>query len=483
MFHRNDAVKLQELLNTGLQFGTGRLRLSDEARLSPAAKRVLKLFDSNHGEGLLSEYAALSKTLADGGATLISNHAVPAGFQRTVIREALSDLKILDLVNVLVDPTTQVSVQIPYEVRKTGTVANDGIVYESAGIPRAAVELKSDTAFLQAGKLSFVISNEMTFFSANSPADWDGVSRNIESNARVMRALLARRIANELQRSADAYGAVENVTDDVTARLNGSHSLLKTAYFPIVRPKQVKTLHGLDVGGPEHPISLVIDGTTIAAFDGTGSQTAGVYWKVENFNLGYVRVVDQAGAAVTPTAATAASLTYSAAGNVAKFDLKLPSGYSLEDHLDGLLRLIGSTKATMAARRAVVPDFLLMSPVLNDTITNANSFVWSAARPGSALAMGGDLETIKSVPAFSTNAPGLDLGDERILMGAVGVASYAIAKPFETGRPFESVANNLPTGQRMAYGEEYSVVHVPAELRPRLTSVVVFDSDARAAAA
>jgi hypothetical protein len=46
-------------------------------------------------------------------------------------------------------------------------------------------------------------------FTRSSAINWDAYARNVESNARVMRELIAMRICNELQRSADAYGAVE----------------------------------------------------------------------------------------------------------------------------------------------------------------------------------------------------------------------------------------------------------------------------------
>ena len=223
---------------------------------------------------------------------------------------------------------------------------------------------------------------------------------------------------------------------------------------------------------------------SIEHIDGSGSQSAGTYWKVESYNLGLIRLVDQTGAAVTPTASTTTTLTYASANNVSKFDLKLPSGVELEDHLNGALRAIGARKAIMSADRYIMPDMLLMSPVLNDTLTNARQFAAEAIRAGSNLSGSGDLATIKAIPAFGTNAPGIDLGDDRIILGARGTLSYVVVKPFMTGAPFEAVdSNGLPTGERIAYGEEYNALHVPLPLQNRLTSIIVYDSDARTAAA
>jgi hypothetical protein len=473
-------MKLQETINGKLALSGRPLKLTAEKDLKAPARKVLAEFDRLHGPALADE----AKRLADGGATTVSNLNVPVGFQRTVIREALSDLNILDLVQVLTDPSAQATTQIPYELRKPGAVVNDGIVYEGRGIPRASIEQKMDTAYVNKMALSLLISNEVAHFSRASLIDWDAYARNVESNARLMRELVARRVANELQRSADAYSPTTRTAENIASQVDGSHSLVKTTYWPIVRPKQVRDLQGSAVGSAVNPITVVLNGSTLSEFDGSGSQTAGTYWKVESYNLGFIRLVDETGAAVTPTSTTTTTITYASANNVSKFDLKLPASTELEDHLNGALRAVGARKAIMSADRYIMPDMMLMSPVLNDTLTNARQFAAEAMRAGGNLTGSGDLATIKGIAAFGTNAPGIDMGDDRIILGARGTLSYVVIKPFMTGVPFEAVdSNGLPTGERIAYGEEFNAVHVPLPLQNRLTSVIVYDSDARTAAA
>ncbi|HRD65710.1 MAG TPA: phage protease [Candidatus Competibacter sp.] len=476
-------LKLQEQINQQLQnslsFGNNKLRLKADKDLHPAVRRILSEFDRNNGAALHEE----AKRLADGGSTTVGNLNVPAGFQRTVIREALSDLNVLALVQVLTDPLAQATTQIPYELRKTGTIANDGIVYESGGIPRASVEQKMDTAYVNKMALSMRISNEVAQFSRSSQIDWDAYARNVASNAQVMRELVARRIANELQRSADAYGATTNAAESVAAQLNGSNSLLKTTNWPIVRPKQYRDLQGGAIGSAINPIVVTINSTVRSEYDGTGTQAAGIYWVLENANLGFIRLVTEAGVPTGPANTGTNTVTYASANNVVKFDSKLPASTALEDHLNGALRAVGSRKAMLSADRYIMSDMLLMSPVLNDTLTNARQFAAEAARAGSALSVVGDLAAIKGIPAYGTNAPAIDLGDERIILGERGTLSYVVAKPFSTGTPFEAVnASGLPTGERIAYGEEYNAIHVPTPIQNRLTSVIVYDSDARTAA-
>ena len=476
-------LKLQEHIDQRLKesvaFGNGQLRLREEKTLKPGVRRILAEFDRTHARQLDEE----ARMLADGGATTVSNMSVPVGYQRTVIREALSDLNVLEVVQVTSDPGAQATTQIPYETRLPGTIVNDGIVYEGQGIPRASVQQRMDTAYVNAMKLSMKIGNEVMHFSQSSLIDWDAYARTVASNSRLMQDLVARRIANELQRSADAYSATAVSATDISAQLTGSNSLIKTANWPVVRPLQIRDLQGSAIGSAQNPITVIVNGATLSEYDGSGKQATGTYWRLENANLGFIRLVTQAGVAATPTASTTCTMAYSYATNVSKFDLKLPASTTLEDHLNGALRVIGARKAVMNADRYLLPNYSLMSPVLNDILTNARQFSESGMRAGANLDGVGDLVAVKGIPAYGTNAPGIDLGDERILMGERGTLTYAVVKPFLTGQPFEAVdSDGLPTGEKVAYGEEYNAIWVPAPTRYKLTSVIVYDSDARTAA-
>lgn len=474
----NTVKKLQEEIISGLRgsyvHSTGQLRLAE--KVHPFVDKVLGEFDRLNGRRLHEEAKILS-----GGTTGMGDTSLPAGFQRTVIREALSDLRVLELLQTLTDPAATVTTGIPYESRDTSAIQNGGIVYEGQGIHRASVSQAMDYAYILPMKLAFIISNEVMHFSRANQINWDAYARNVESNARVMRELIVVRICNELQRASDAYLAATVANEDVASQLDGATvSTIKTAEFPIVRPHQQTDLQGNNVGSEENPLTVRLNGVAIDRYDGTGSQSAGTYYRVTNYNLGYIQFVDESGSPVTPAASAGADdVSYSYATNVAKFDLD-NGATDLDLHLNGLLRAIGARKAVMSSDRFVSPDFLLMSPVLNDTATNARQFEAQAKRNGSDTNGQGDLDMLKGVPAWSTNAPGVDLGDERILMGQRGTATYTVAKPFMTGEPFEATdASGNPTGQKQAYGEEYSAIKVPTALRNRLTSVLAYSASAR----
>ena len=341
-----------------------------------------------------------------------------------------------------------------------------------------------DLAYVNAMKLSFLLSNEADFFSRNSQINWSALDRLIAINAQIIRERIHMRICNELQRASDSFNAIAVVGEDISGQLAGSNSLIKTANWPVVRPLQIRDLRGSAVGSEQNPIALVVNGTAIPSFNGSGTQPTGTYWALENKNLGFFRLVDQNGAAVEPTASSTCTIAYSRATNCAIFDLKPPPGVSLEVHLNGALRAIGAQKSTLFNKRFVQPDFLLGGAVLLDLLSNATNFSVRDSRPGSDLNQLGDLGTVKGMKCFASNAPGVDFGNERILIGERGTLTYAIARPWSTGAPFEaSDAAGRPTGARMVYGEEFNAISVPQPVHYKLSSVIVYDSVARAAAA
>ncbi|TCS35790.1 Mu-like prophage I protein [Paucimonas lemoignei] len=462
----------EQMKKTGV-FAEGKLHLS--AKDNAFVNKVLAEFDRLHAGQIANEVKMLS-----GGAVNISDTNLPVGFRREVIREALSDLRVLELVQTLTDFTATVTTQIPYELRDMSQVMNDGIVYEGQPIHRAGIGQFMDTAYILPMKLAMLISNEVRHFTQAAAINWDAMARNIESNARIMRELICRRIINELQRAADSYGAVAVANEAFDSQVTGTNSLIKTATFPIVRPYQQRDLQGNAIGNPVNPITITLNGTQITPFDGTGSQPNGTYYRVLSYNLGYIQLVNQAGTPVTPADTGTNTISYSKATNVAKVDLDVAAGLTYEQQLNKVLQAVGARKAVLSGQRFVNPDFLLMSPVLNDTITNAEQFALQAKRNGTDTTPDGDLERVKGLPTYGTNAPGVDLGDERILIGQRGLLGYVVSKPFVTGQPFEAVdSQGRAIGKQQAYGEEYSAIKVPTPVANRMTSVLAYSFSGR----
>lgn len=474
----NNVKSLQEIILKGLrgtsQHSTGALILGEKT--NPFVDKVLAEFDVLQAERLFAEHKMFA-----GESTGMVDTTLPAGLQRTVIREALSDLNVLQLINAITDGGAQSTTEIPYEERDVSALSNDGVVFEGMPIPRASISQKMDTAYILPRKIAMLISNEVMHFSRASNIDWDAYARNVASNAQYMRELIHRALCNEMQRSADSYLAADITNEGFDVQLDGATvSTIKTVNFPIVRAHQPKDLKGTNVGTAENLITVRLNAVAIAEYDGTGKQAANTYYRVTNYNLGYIQFVDETGAAVTPAnAAGADDVSYSYATNMVKFDTD-NGATELGLHLNGLLRSIGGRKAVMSSDRFVTPDFLLMSSTVNDTCSNANQFEESNQKEGTNLDSMGDLSRVKGVNSWKSDAPGIDLGDERILMGQRGTTGYSIAKPFVTGQPFEVTdSNGYATGEKQAYGEEYSAIKTPLPIRNRFTSVIVYSATNR----
>lgn len=473
----NAIRKLSADIRTGLlQSGAaqrGALRLSEEDKLDPFVKRVLSEFDHIHAHRLHAE----AKMLA-GGPVDMGDTDIPASVTRQVIIEAYQDLKILQLVQASVDATTGPTHSIPYEARDTSAVRNGGIVYEGQAIHRAGVKQLMDYAYIEPRKLAMELSNEVAFFTRNSnQINWDAMGRNVASNAQVMRELVCAALANRMQRGADAF-LYADIADEAASASTTATNGYKTAKWPIIRPYQARDLQGTEVGAAQQPITVKDGATELAEFDGSGEQAAGKYYRILSYNLGLYQIVDEAGAPTAP--AGALTISYSYTSNVLKVSSTVAAGSTYEKQMNKVLQGIGSRKSVLSQERYVTPDFALMSGTLHNMTTDAEQFTRAGSRADSGITALGDLEPVKGVPVWSTNAPGIDLGDERILIGQRGNCWYTVAKSFQTGQPFEVFdSQGRPTGKKGAYGEEYSSMHVPQPLQGRFTSVIVSDDDAR----
>ncbi|MEI8634726.1 hypothetical protein P4S72_27175 [Vibrio sp. PP-XX7] len=476
---QRESLQLQEQIHANLRqtntFALGQLRLSEEKVLPVFAQQVLAEFDRIHHRRIHAERLALS---GQGSANIISDTDLPVSVQREVIREALSDLNVLQLVQTLTDFSATATTQIPYENRDVSAVLGDGIVFEYGAIPKVKNSQRMDLAYVLPMKVAFEVSNELMHFSKSSVINWDAWGRNVATASRIIKELIARRLLNTMQRVADSFLAASMTEEDITAQLQDA-SVFKTTQFPVVAQHQQFDLQGHTIGVVENPIVLTLDGTAVLPYDGSGKQTPDTYYVVNSYNLGKFVLVDESGAVKT-VKATSAKISYSYTTNIQKVDSDVPEGTTPEKHYNKLIQAIGRRKAIMKDDRFITPDFLLMSNTLNDTCTNAEQFVASMRRDGSQTNAQGDLEAVKALPAFATNAPATHLGDERILMGQRGTLTYTIVKPYSLSEMQEARdERGQLKGGKEAYGEEYNAVHCPVPIRNRFTSVLFYSATGR----
>lgn len=478
---RPEEVGHLQLAEEKILTAVGRKQLSDAMRYpnmgkvsEPAkafADKVVGLFDNLYGRHLSAEVKQFAAGDQSTGDT-----SLPYSVIRTVIREAVQDVVALNFVTADVAAQNSLTVLIPYITRDLTGMNSDIHVNEGGVIPYAGYTQGHEMAYLRAKKLATQLSNELAFFTRNGSIDFDALRDNFALVVQVVRERVDRLLHNEILDSADEYGAVAVSAEDIEPQFDGATSALKTAQYPICRPRIVRDIQGNQIGSTTTPITMTYDGNPITEY--AAGVAAGTYFRITDYNMGLFELVDEDGVAQTPADTTLCTITYSYASNVVKFDTGGAGTTDWDLYLNGLLRDFGRRKALMqSSDRMSMPNFAMMSPVLNQTFTEARQFEAGSKVEGTGLTNDGNLAMIKGVPAFGTNAPSLTMGDVRAVIGERGTTHYRVAKPFTMGDAFEAVdpSTGKPVGKKQAYGEEYSVEHTPTPSKYKYTSLLVGD--------
>lgn len=463
----NEVKALQESVDK-------RLRLSGSVPMGAPnkelAEKVLADFDRANGAQLHAEHKMLA-----GGDGLVSDVAVPAIFERTVIREALYGLVGLQFVNSGTYPFSS-SALIPYSYRDT-TAASRGStrVYEGQGVPRAGVKQTSDTAYPIPQKLAFEVSDELRYLTGNGQLDFDIVAENVRNAVRIIGEDTEKMIFDEVLNASDEYSVVA-VTNEATATANGTNKVFCLDQFPVVRPRKVYDLQGNQVGSTVNPVVVKLNSVTINEW--AAGVTTGTYYTLD-YNLGELRFVNEAGTVIAPTNTHAIVVSYSYTTNVFKFDTDL-GGVTVKAKWDDFLYRFGLRKALIEDTRFYRTDLGLMSSTVMTAVEQAETFGANFARPGTDLTADGNLGRIKGVPTFKAFAPGLAMADQRILIGERGLTRYRMMKPWSMNQlENQKDANGRFTGKKEAYGDQFVVLHTPQPLKAGMTSIVLYSATAR----
>lgn len=435
-------------------------------------EKVLAQFDATHGARLHAEHKMLA-----GGDGLVSDVAVPASFERTVIREALYQLVGLQFVDVGTVAFAS-SILIPYSYRDTtGASRSSTRVYEGGSIPRAGVKQTSETAYLIPQKLAFEVSDELRYLTGNGQLDWDSLAENARNASRIIGEDLEKLIFDEVLNASDQY-ATTAVANEAVATADGTKSIFSLAQFPVVRPKKVYDLQGNQVGSTLYGIAVTVNSVAKSEYDGTGTQSAGLYWTMD-YNLGELHFVSEAGVATAPTNTHAIVASYTYTTNVYAFDTDLGS-LAVDAKYDDFLYRFGLRKSVIEDQRYHLADFGLMSGTVRTQIEQARQFSANYARPGTNLSAEGNLGVIKGVPQFRSTAPGLSMGDQRVVVGHRGQTRFRMAKPWSMGQlQDQKDSNGRFTGKKEAYGDQFIVLHTPTQLKAAYTSIVLYSATAR----
>lgn len=436
------------------------------------ADKVLADFDAQHGAKLHQE----AKFLAAGDG-IISDVAVPTIFERTVIRESLHSLIGLQFVDSGSLPFTT-SADIFYSYRDTTAAGRrDTRVYEGGSVKRAGVIQTFETAYPLPQKLAFEVSDELRYLTSNGQLQWEVVSENQRNATRIIGEDMDTLIFNEVLNSADEFGAVAVSAESLTG-VNGTNTIFALVNFPVVRPRKIFNLKGVQIGTTVNPVTVTYAAVARLEYDGTGTQAAGTYY-VMDYNRGEIYFVTEAGVLVVPPNATAITVAYSRATNVYKFDTDLGS-LTVGAKWDDFLYRYSLRKNAIEQDRYYQANFGLMSGTIMSQVEQATQFGANNKRNGTDLQADGNLGRVKDVANFRSTAPGLNMGDVRVVIGERANTRFRMMKGWSMSElENQKDANGRFTGKKEAYGDQFIVLHTPTPLKGALTSMVLYSTAGR----
>ncbi|MES1977299.1 MAG: phage protease [Pseudomonadota bacterium] len=442
------------------------------------AAKVLAEYDQANARELFAE----SKLLAAGSGS-VSDVAVPKIAERTVLRESLYGLMSLGLVDVGTAPFANV-ITIPYSYRDTTAAGVDGLRrYEGQSIQRAGIVQTEEETRPIPQKLAFFLSSEMRMLLGDSVINFEPVAENMRNMVRIVGEDVEAINLNELARSADEFGATAVVAEALTANVNGVKRIFPLANFPVVKPRKVYDLKGVQQGATANPIVVTLNAVVRNEYlpnaDGT-ALAAGLYY-IMDYNLGEIQFVTEAGVASTPTNAWVLTVSYSYSTNANKFDTDL-GGDAVDVHWDKLLFAIGGRKSVIEDERYYSPNMILMSGNINNALSQAKTFQANSARVATGLASDGSVGFVKDMPVWRPRSPRSGFGDTRILVGERGTTRFRMIKPWSVN-PLEQARNaaGLFIDGQETFGTQWVGSHTPTQLKSSKTSVILYSGTGRVA--
>jgi len=379
--HNRDTVihQLQESIDRCLSTdrATALRGVHMDGALPPHATAILAAFDRAHHDRLHAE----AIRLADGGPLTSAGIEFPVSLTRAIVRETAVKTDILRACQIITNVRESSVLPIPFLRKQPGTLTQRGITYEGQEIPQIAILQTLTNAYVLPVKFLVSASNEVLHFTGrgNDAAALDGFIATVSEQ---FYEILVMRNADEMARAADAYGATPITNEDISSQLTGTRSLIKTSAFPVARPFQARDLKGATFDDEQNPIVLTVNSSTVSEWDATGNQSPGTYYRLENATLGYLRLVDEAGDPVTPTASGTCTISYTAATNRVLFDKKLPASTRIAEHYDGIVTAIAAAKTAIFQRTRQTAGYVALPGVVSP---NPIKFRQSRSNPTTIL--------------------------------------------------------------------------------------------------
>jgi hypothetical protein len=321
----------------------------------------------------------------------------------------------------------------------------------------------------------------MQLLVSNSVINWDPIAENMRNMIRIVGEDTEALNLNNMAQSCDEFGVVAVVAEDLGVPVDGANKIFALANFPVVKPRKVYDLKGVQVGATVNPIVVTYKGVAIAEYllPADGSALGAGNYYVMNYNLGELRIVTEAGATVTPLAADTLTVSYSYSTNVKKFDTD-PGAVATDVFWDTLLFAIGGRKAVIEDDRFYQANMILMSGNVNNSLSQAKTFQANSARVATGLAGDGSVGFVKDMPVWRPRAPGSLFGDTRIMIGQRGCCRFRMVKPWAV-EPLQPArdANGLFTDSKETYGTQWVASHTPTQMKAAMSCVILYSGAGR----
>ena len=472
------------------------LKLAKDRKVAPRnkalAEAALADFDRRHLSRLHDE----GKRFLAGGPTGMANTTIGTSLfsvGRTLLREALYDLVATNFVAASVEGLAVQSptIYIPYVSRERESDLLSALIkYQGQAIGRAQMVQSGESGYVSPLKLATALYNEVLLFGPRAGINYNPLAENLGACSRIIGEAIDELLLTEIVQACDEYGATAVVGEVLTAQCAGANSTFQLGLvgavltkFPLIKPRKNYDLTGVQVGSTVNPITVTYDGVARTEYDGTGTQDAGIYWKITDWALGQFQLVNQLGVVQVPAAAKVLIVSYSYSTNRSTFDFYDATGaLKWDEHMDVLLRTFKRAKTAMKQDRFTAPNYILTSSTLHEYCSEAKSFKPTDITPDLTMGVEGNAARIAATPTFETQSPVTILGSKRGILGARDTTKYVITDPwaFKTELQEMKDSNGKFIGGKDTYGEQFHCIHTPGgpsgALKGQCTQVIAYDS-------
>jgi hypothetical protein len=401
----------------------------------PFVDQIMKEFDKRHAPQL--------QAFADNMETGTSTQTVlsSVALHRTIIEQVFQTLIGMQFVETI--PFSGKYVDFPIE-SYTRSNSRPTRVGEFKPMAKGKLNIDYIRAVAAARKIAGEISLEAQTFSKSGELNYDALGRLSYHLGGDLRREISLDQHDEMLLASDEYGCqrVTNESPDINADrteitlLRGGTTGKPNKYVPIVRPR---TRTELTDSGEQtktyNEIIVKVDGDSINL---TGATI--------DFDNGVIHTAN-------PLPAGAVTVDYSFVTNVVLFDLVPPTGVEKEKHFTNLIHLIGAQKAIMGAEpRFFTPNFMTMSEMLSNEISQADVFKNMMGMAGTELQPQGYVGKIKNIDAYEHNEPWVG-GDTRLLLGRRMATKYGVETNMTMKGPYGTRDENgeLTGGDEIYY--------------------------------